>query len=100
MALGVGFLHDLDPPILHCNLKPQNVIIDDNGDAMVCDFDIYPDIQTCQSLITYYADEHQSVGYQAPELVIEDDMPYSKASDVYAFGCLILQVGRAPAQRT
>ncbi len=38
MALGIYYLHEFDPPVLHLDLKSANVLIDDAGIAKVCDF--------------------------------------------------------------
>ena len=38
VALGIYYLHEFDPPVLHLDLKSANVLIDDAGIAKVCDF--------------------------------------------------------------
>lgn len=35
IALGMNFLHQLNPPLLHLDLKPQNVLLDDSLNAKV-----------------------------------------------------------------
>ena len=35
---GLKYLHEHDPPILHLNLKPSNIIIEQNGNTKICDY--------------------------------------------------------------
>lgn len=35
ITLGMNFLHQLSPPILHLDLKPSNVLLDDSLNAKV-----------------------------------------------------------------
>lgn len=35
IALGMNFLHQLEPPLLHLDLKPSNVLLDDSLNAKV-----------------------------------------------------------------
>lgn len=37
IALGMNFLHQLNPPLLHLDLKPSNVLLDDSLNAKVRD---------------------------------------------------------------
>ncbi|XP_034750494.1 receptor-interacting serine/threonine-protein kinase 4-like [Etheostoma cragini] len=38
VALGINFLHTLPKPVLHQDLKPQNVLLDDSLNAKLTDF--------------------------------------------------------------
>lgn len=91
-ARGLSYLHSRDPPIFHGDIKPQNVIIQDNLEAALCDFGI--------SKVILDADKHCGLttrnicsgtsGYQSKEIL--NDGPPTTAADVYAFGGLILAV--------
>ncbi|KIO22976.1 hypothetical protein M407DRAFT_44080, partial [Tulasnella calospora MUT 4182] len=93
---GLQYLHEYSPPISHGDIKPSNILIDDENRPRLCDFglsrflgEISPELQT--SFVG-----QGTKGYQSPELVRDgvQDLP----GDVYAFGCLILEVmsGNAP----
>ncbi|KAG8990686.1 hypothetical protein FRB90_001663 [Tulasnella sp. 427] len=98
-ARGLLYLHSLDPPIIHGDIKPQNVMIQDNEDAALCDFGI--------SRIQMAFDEHSglttsertsgTIGYMAKEIIVEEG-DQTPSSDVYAFGGLTLAAmsGRSP----
>jgi hypothetical protein len=74
--------------LLHCDLKPDNVLIDASGQARLTDFGVArwahdPDATASGSL-----------GYAAPEVMLGD--PPSAASDVYSLGVVAweLMTGR------
>ncbi|KIM26051.1 hypothetical protein M408DRAFT_330824 [Serendipita vermifera MAFF 305830] len=90
---GVAYLHQHRPAVVHGDLKPGNVIIDDSGCPRICDFglaQIFYD-ETDSGLTT--TTEHTGTGrYLAPELLVEEvDTRPTAASDIYAVGCLGLE---------
>lgn len=90
---GVTYLHQHQPAIIHGDLKPGNVIIDDSGCPRICDFGLaqifYDEPGSGMTTTT----EHTGTDrYLAPELLTEDvDIRPTAASDVYALGCLGLE---------
>lgn len=86
------YLHSLDPPIFHGDIKPQNVIVQDDLKAALCDFGI--------SKLILASGEHSGFttadscsgtsGYEPKEILNEG--PPTTAADVYSFGGLILAV--------
>ncbi|KAG9019710.1 hypothetical protein FRB90_010980 [Tulasnella sp. 427] len=90
-ACGLAYLHSLQPPIIHGDIKPDNVIITDDIVASLCDFGISR-VMTSLGTHTGLTTSGQgagTAGFQAKELFDEDSSPTEK-SDVYAFGGLIL----------
>ena len=72
IAHGLQYLHSLTPPVLHLDLKPQNVLLFDDDTAKLCDFGIVTSEAQC------------SPRYAAPEQF--DTERVSEAADVYGFG--------------
>ena len=79
--------------ILHRDLKPQNILIDNNYYPKVCDFGLsrcFADSLTNSMQLSMTG----SIGtplYMAPELY-EDDQHYGPAVDVYAFAFLAYEI--------
>lgn len=108
MALGIGkglvYLHHQN--ILHRDLKSANVLLDEHGQAKLCDFGLATVKTASQSSLKSKSNLQKSqqeagVGtlrYLAPECL---QGKYSKASDVYGYGMLLweLVTGEIPYQR-
>ncbi|KAG9042373.1 hypothetical protein FS837_010955 [Tulasnella sp. UAMH 9824] len=87
-ARGLLHLHNLNPQIVHGDIKPENVIVQDNLVAALCDFGISKIHVEQHTGLTTSGKTGGTSGYQAKELLEED--PATPATDVYAFGGLIL----------
>ena len=81
IAHGVQYLHTLAEPILHLDLKPQNVLLFDDDSAKLCDFGI---AHIMRHTVTRQTAVQCSPHYAAPEQF--DVEPISEATDVYGFG--------------
>ncbi|KAG8903748.1 hypothetical protein FRB99_002806 [Tulasnella sp. 403] len=88
IAEGLIYLHGIE--IVHGRLHPSNIIISDEGEAMLCDFGIAQDIKDAEYNITLGMQDITDIGYAAPETLERGEL--TPASDVYTFGAVVLEV--------
>lgn len=87
---GIAYLHDECLEwILHCDIKPQNVLLDDNFCPKVSDFGVSKlfNRETALSVSTIRGTR----GYLAPEW-IKLAQPITAKADVYSFGMVLLEI--------
>jgi serine/threonine-protein kinase len=73
--------------VLHRDLKPSNVLLEADGTAVLSDFGLARGDDSTQ--LTRDGQVVGSLHYLAPELI--EGAPASRASDVYALGCLLYE---------
>lgn len=89
VAQALEYLHFGNPtPVIHCDLKPSNILVDENLVAHVSDFGIAKLFDQEQSKI--YTGTLATFGYVAPEYGFEGVV--STRSDVYSYGILLMEV--------
>ncbi|KAG8920227.1 hypothetical protein FRC01_000865 [Tulasnella sp. 417] len=97
-ACGLGHLHSQKPPICHADIKPENVLVNDQLEAALSDFGLSLVLEglAVPSGLTTTERIKGTLNYMAGEL-FEGEKP-NRESDVYAFGGLILTVmsGKPP----
>lgn len=83
-------------PVVHRDLKPQNIMISDDGVATLLDFGIAKPLTTGATQYTKHGSTLGSRGYQAPEQILEKQ-PTAR-TDIYSFGCVCYELfaGRPP----
>ncbi|OMI40255.1 serine/threonine protein kinase [Streptomyces sparsogenes DSM 40356] len=83
-------------PVVHRDLKPQNVMISDEGVIALLDFGIAKPLGIDVTQYTRHGSTLGSRGYQAPEQILEKE-PTTR-TDIYSFGCVCYELfaGRPP----
>jgi serine/threonine protein kinase len=92
IARGMEYLHQgCNQRILHFDIKPHNILLDDNFNPKISDFGLAKLCARDQSIITLTA-ARGTMGYIAPELYSRNFGGVSYKSDVYSFGMLVLEM--------
>ncbi|KAJ1703366.1 hypothetical protein LUZ63_003145 [Rhynchospora breviuscula] len=88
-ARGLSYLHhNSQNAIIHCDLKPANLLLDEHHHAKIADFGLSRAFDMNQTHKTTKK-VPGTMGYIAPELFLKQH--YSTGSDVYSYGILILE---------
>lgn len=96
VSSGLYRLHTNEPSIIHQDIKPANILIDNNKDFAITDFGIS---SKHNGVHNYYYDDGNSgtMAYMAPERFLDDAEPMCQ-SDVWAFGATLYEIltGKVP----
>ncbi|KAM3395760.1 G-type lectin S-receptor-like serine/threonine-protein kinase SD2-5 [Capsicum galapagoense] len=88
IAKGLAYLHeDCSQKIIHLDIKPQNILLDQNFNAKISDFGLSKLIEKDKSKIVTRM--RGTPGYLAPEWL---SSVITEKVDVYAFGIVLLEI--------
>nr|GEU82724.1 G-type lectin S-receptor-like serine/threonine-protein kinase LECRK3 [Tanacetum cinerariifolium] len=89
IAKGLSYLHEeCSTQVIHCDIKPQNILLDEYYDAKISDFGLAKLLKINQS--GTYTGIRGTKGYVSPEWF--RNMPVTVKVDVYSFGVLLLEI--------
>jgi serine/threonine protein kinase len=92
VACGIEYLHQgCDMQILHFDIKPHNIILDENFTPKVSDFGLLKLYPTYDNTVCLTA-ARGTLGYMAPELFYKNIGGISFKADVYSFGMLLMEM--------
>ncbi|KAL2650854.1 hypothetical protein R1flu_018982 [Riccia fluitans] len=97
VAQGLAYLHhDCCPPIVHRDVKSNNILLDSNMEARVADFGLAKLFESNQSMSLVAG----SYGYIAPEYAYT--LKVDEKSDIYSLGVVFLELltGKQPVEST
>ena len=97
VSRALAYLHSRDPPVLHLDLKPRNVLIDRSGTAKIGDLGEAHVIQSTRRTSTSGVHGIGTPVYMAPEMAIEG-LAKGAAADMFSLGVMACEMssGRPP----
>ncbi|XP_014633034.2 LEAF RUST 10 DISEASE-RESISTANCEUS RECEPTOR-LIKE PROTEIN KINASE-like 2.5 [Glycine max] len=92
IARGLEYLHrGCNTRILHFDIKPHNILLDENFCPKISDFGLAKLCPRKDSIISM-SDTRGTLGYVAPEMCNRHFGGVSHKSDVYSYGMLLLEM--------
>ncbi|KAG5629375.1 hypothetical protein H5410_001092 [Solanum commersonii] len=94
---GLQYLHDLvSPPIIHRDIKSNNILLDGNLNAKVADFGLSRFLGEKGHITTQVKG---TMGYMDPEYYMTNQL--TEKSDVFSFGVVLLEIvtGKVPIDK-
>ncbi|KAL4333103.1 hypothetical protein GQ457_07G016240 [Hibiscus cannabinus] len=98
-AKGLAHLHhSFRPPIIHYNMKPSNILLDEKNNPKISDFGLARLLTKLEKHVINNRFQ-SALGYVAPELACQS-LRVNEKCDIYGFGVLILELvtGRRPVE--
>lgn len=94
----VSRLHHMNPPIIHRDLKVENILISSEGSYVLCDFGSATSKILCGttdgvSKVEEEIQRYTTLAYRAPEMVdLYLGRPITSKSDIWALGCFLYKL--------
>jgi len=90
VASGLAYLHGKIPPVIHQDIKPDNVLINEEGAFLITDFGISTKMRTTLPTNPLTAGS-MTMAYAAPERWSKKNRP-TMSSDIWALGASVFEL--------
>ncbi|KAF8731522.1 Protein tyrosine kinase, partial [Rhizoctonia solani] len=92
---GLSYMHGLGSgPIAHGDIKLSNILVNPDETALICDFgrSRQPNDRTGEVVLSGSSPFAGTVRYMSPELLFPASARPSPAADMWAYGCIALEI--------
>ncbi|XP_041849818.1 ankyrin repeat and protein kinase domain-containing protein 1 [Melanotaenia boesemani] len=92
-SMGMNFLHSMNPPLLHFNLKTSNILLDDHLHVKISDFGlIHWEEDISKTVFMECLTARGNTSYIPPETFTQCPDPPGTTFDVYSFGIVMWEI--------
>lgn len=99
VSMGVAAMHSLQPPLLHRDIKIENVLIANKNEYKLCDFgSVCGIIRPPRNQMEFNYVQHDilkntTAQYRSPEMVdLSRNLPIDEKSDIWALGVFLYKI--------